>query len=71
MQKYSLQWYSVVNMSQNGNNFFFPLINFLPESGKNILFAIGNMTQYWLSKWAKEKTWIVQSLYNAMLGAQL
>ena len=35
--------------------FFVPFIgNFLLEIGKNILFAIGNMTHYGLPKWAKK-----------------
>ena len=40
---------------QNGDQFFLfsELRIFSLKSGKNILFAIGNMTQYRLSEWAK------------------
>ena len=57
MKKNNLLWHSSVKMSRKMVNFFVPCIgNFLLEIGKNILFAIGNVTRFRSSKWAKKKT---------------
>ena len=64
MQKYSLLWHSAVKMSQNGDILFVPWIgNFLLKIGRNILFAIGNMTQYQSTKRAKKEP-CYQAIYT-------
>ena len=48
MQKYNLLWHSAVKLPKNGDHFFLflELGIFSLKLGKNILFVIGNMTQY-------------------------
>ena len=52
MQKPNLLWHSAVMMSQIGAIFGLELGIFLLEIEKKT-FCDGNLTQYWLPKWAK------------------